>query len=149
MPFNVDSFDRITSDPDVQGGKPCIRGLRITVRRILDILAQNPSWEDLRRGYPELEDEDIRQVLAHACADPFDTSPDARRHQFALWRGKGLAARARMTFEASDALRATLESGVRHRHPAYSDRQVRLAVARLMLGAELFAKAHPDEAIEP
>lgn len=149
MPFTLDSYDRITSDPAVLGGRPCIRGLRITVRRVLDILAENPSWEDLRRDYPELEEEDIRQALAFARVDPLDTSPEARRRQFALWRQMGVAARASMTFEASDALRATLEAGVRHRHPTYSQREVRLTVMRLMLGPKLFAEIQPDETIQP
>ena len=93
--------------------------------------------------------QDIRQALAFARVNPLDTGPDARRRQFALWRRKSVAARARMTFDASDALRATVEAGIRYRHPTYSERQVRLAVMRLMLGSELFAKVHPDEAIEP
>ena len=142
-------YDRITSDPSVLEGEPCIRGLRITVRRVLDILAANPSWEDLRRDYPELEEEDIRQALAFARVKPLDTSLDAWRRQSALWRRKSASARARMSFDASDALRATVEAGVRHRHPTYSEREVRLAVMRLMLGSDLFAKVHPDETIEP
>jgi len=149
MQVVVKGLERITSDPAVLEGKPCVRGLRITVGRVLEILADNPSWDDLRRDYPELEEEDIRQALAFARMRPLDTSPDARREQFALWRRQGLAARARMTFDASDALRATLEAGVRHRHPSYSDRQVGLAVMRLMLGPDLFAKVHPDETIRP
>jgi uncharacterized protein (DUF433 family) len=47
-------------------GQPCIRGLRITVRRVLDALAAYPDRAELRREYPELEDEDIRQALAYA-----------------------------------------------------------------------------------
>ena len=62
-----EGFDRITTDPELMGGKPCIRGMRLTVQRVLEILAQNPSWEDLRRDYPELEEADIRQALAFAA----------------------------------------------------------------------------------
>lgn len=61
-------FDRITTDPEVLGGKPCIRGMRLSVQRVLEILAQNPSWDDLRQDYPELEAEDLRQTLAFAAA---------------------------------------------------------------------------------
>jgi uncharacterized protein (DUF433 family) len=60
-------FDRITSDPAVLGGKPCIRGMRLSVQRVLQILAENASRDDLRADYPELEDEDIRQALAFAA----------------------------------------------------------------------------------
>ena len=66
-----------------------------------------------------------------------------------MLRRQGIVARARMTFDASDALRGTLEAGVRHRHPTYSEWQVRLATLRLMLGPELFAMVHPDETIQP
>jgi len=50
-------------------GQPCIRGMRITVRRVLESLALYPNREDLRREYPELEDEDIRQALEYAAAN--------------------------------------------------------------------------------
>ena len=49
-------------------GEPCIRDLRLTVRRVLEALALYPDREELRREYPELEDEDIRQALAFAAA---------------------------------------------------------------------------------
>lgn len=61
------NFDRITSNPDILGGKPCVRGMRMSVQRVLEILADNPSWEQLKEDYPELEPEDIRQVLAFAA----------------------------------------------------------------------------------
>lgn len=61
-------FERITSDPERMNGQPCIRGLRFTVRRVLEALATYPDREALRREYPELEDEDIRQALAYAAA---------------------------------------------------------------------------------
>jgi uncharacterized protein (DUF433 family) len=66
-------YDRITSDPKLLGGKPCIRGMRITVQRVLEILAQSPSWDAVRDDYPELEEEDIRQALAFAAAFMTDT----------------------------------------------------------------------------
>lgn len=61
-------FDRITVDPDVLGGKPCIRGMRITVQRVLEIAAQGLSAEEMRLDYPELEADDIRQALGFAAA---------------------------------------------------------------------------------
>lgn len=60
-------FDRITSDPAVLGGQPTIRGMRLTVRRVVEALALHPNWEDLCREYPELEHEDIRQALEFAA----------------------------------------------------------------------------------
>jgi uncharacterized protein (DUF433 family) len=49
-------------------GEPCIRDLRLTVRRVLEALALYPDRAELKREYPELEDEDIRQALAFAAA---------------------------------------------------------------------------------
>ena len=68
--MTLQGFDRITTDPEVLGGKPCIRGMRLSVQRVLEILAQDPSWDDLRQDYPELEAEDLRQALAFAAAIP-------------------------------------------------------------------------------
>lgn len=61
------TLDRITSDPERMNGQPCIRNLRLTVRRVLEALALHPDRQALRREYPELEDEDIRQALAYAA----------------------------------------------------------------------------------
>jgi uncharacterized protein (DUF433 family) len=68
MKLTFEGFDRITADPMVLEGKPCVRGMRLTVQRILQVLASNPSWTDLRKDYPELEEEDVRQVLGFAAA---------------------------------------------------------------------------------
>jgi uncharacterized protein (DUF433 family) len=62
-------FDRITSNPAVLNGQPCIRGLRLTVRRVLEALATHPDRNELRIEYPELEEEDIRQALEYAAAN--------------------------------------------------------------------------------
>lgn len=62
------AFDRITVDPLRLVGEPCIRGTRLTVRRVLQALATYPDRSELRREYPELEDEDIRQALGFAAA---------------------------------------------------------------------------------
>jgi len=61
------AFDRITCDPDRMDGQPCVRDLRLTVRRVLEAMAVYPDREELRRHYPELEDDDVRQVLEYAA----------------------------------------------------------------------------------
>jgi uncharacterized protein (DUF433 family) len=60
-------FDRITNDPARMNGQPCIRDLRLTVRRVLEIVATHPDRAELRREYPELEDDDIAQALGFAA----------------------------------------------------------------------------------
>jgi uncharacterized protein (DUF433 family) len=60
-------LDRITVDPEVMNGQPCIRGMRLTVRRVVDAVALYPDREELKKEYPELEDEDIRQALEFAA----------------------------------------------------------------------------------
>jgi uncharacterized protein (DUF433 family) len=60
------AFDRITLDPDVMGGKPCIRGMRITVGTVLGLLASGHSEEAVLKAYPYLEREDIRAALTYA-----------------------------------------------------------------------------------
>jgi uncharacterized protein (DUF433 family) len=64
----VANFDRITANPARMNGEPCIRNMRLTVRRVLEALATSPDRAELKREYPELEDEDIRQALAFAAA---------------------------------------------------------------------------------
>ena len=66
------SLDRITINPARMNGQPCIRDLRITVKRVLEALATYPDRDELRQEYPELEDEDIRQALAYAAASVDD-----------------------------------------------------------------------------
>ncbi len=63
----VATFDRITSIPTILNGQPTIRGMRLSVRRVIEALAVYPNWDDLRREYPELEVEDIRQALEFAA----------------------------------------------------------------------------------
>jgi uncharacterized protein (DUF433 family) len=62
------AFDRITCDPTRLNGQPCVRNLRLTVRRVVEAVAAYPDRDELRREYPELEDEDIRQALEYAAA---------------------------------------------------------------------------------
>jgi uncharacterized protein (DUF433 family) len=63
----MDYRDRITIEPGKRGGKPCIRGLRITVYEVLDLLAAGMTPEQILDDYPDLEEEDIRAVLAFAA----------------------------------------------------------------------------------
>src|SRR5208283_3482693 len=53
-------FDRITFDPNRLDGQPCVRNLRLTVRRVLEAMATYPDRDDLLREYPELEEKDLR-----------------------------------------------------------------------------------------
>lgn len=62
-------FTRITCDPRRMNGQPCIRGLRLTVRRVVEAVAIYPDRKDLKREYPELEEEDVREALAYAAAN--------------------------------------------------------------------------------
>lgn len=66
-------LDRITSVPTILDGQATIRGMRLTVRRVLEALAVWPNWDDLCREYPELEPEDIRQALAFAARNLDDS----------------------------------------------------------------------------
>lgn len=61
-------LDRITVHPNRMNGQPCVRDLRLTVRRVVELVAIYPDRVELRREFPELEDEDIRQALAYAAA---------------------------------------------------------------------------------
>ncbi len=56
-------FDRITIEPGKMGGHPCIRGMRITVRRVLEILATYPDRSELFKDFPDLQEEDLQQAL--------------------------------------------------------------------------------------
>jgi len=62
-------YDRITIDPEQMNGQPCIRGMRLTVRRVLLLMAQYPERAELFREYPELEEEDLRQALEFSAAN--------------------------------------------------------------------------------
>ncbi|MBN2572158.1 MAG: DUF433 domain-containing protein [Ignavibacteriales bacterium] len=60
-------FERITFAPDVMGGKPCIRGMRVTVGTIIGLIASGISKKEILDAYPYLEDEDIRAALEYAA----------------------------------------------------------------------------------
>lgn len=59
-------IERIVSDARVCSGKPCIKGTRIPVHMILDLLATGESFEGVRKAYPNITDKDIRACLAYA-----------------------------------------------------------------------------------
>ena len=61
-------LDRITSNPNRMNGQPCIRNLRLTVRRVIELLATYSNREELHQEFPELEDEDIQQALIFASS---------------------------------------------------------------------------------
>ena len=60
-------MDRITLNPEVMGGKPCIRGLRVTVGVIVGLLAEGKTEAEVLEAYPYLEPEDLRAALAYAA----------------------------------------------------------------------------------
>ncbi len=72
-------FDRITIEAGKMGGQPCIRGMRIAVRRVLDILATNATRTELFEEFPELQKKDLRQALAFAAAGFSANSRSERR----------------------------------------------------------------------
>lgn len=64
---SVQELRRITIDPEVMGGKPCIRGMRVTVGMIVESISAGRSVADLLVDFPYLEEEDIREALAFAA----------------------------------------------------------------------------------
>ena len=62
----MSEFDRITFDPKIMAGKACIRGIRITVALVLNLVAGGMTTEEIIRDYPYFEPEDIRQSLLYA-----------------------------------------------------------------------------------
>lgn len=63
----MNKWTRITFDPDIMGGKPCIRGLRVTIGTIVGLLAANQKPADILKAYPYLEEEDIHEALVYAA----------------------------------------------------------------------------------
>jgi uncharacterized protein (DUF433 family) len=66
--YDVQQFLRITMNPEVMGGKPCIRGMRVTVGMIVEGLAAGRTIEQLLADFPYLEEADIREALAFAAS---------------------------------------------------------------------------------
>jgi len=69
---------------------------------------------------------------------PADTTLDAARKEFEILRRLGPDVRARMAFDMSDSLRRIVEAGVRHRHPDFDEKKIKLEVLRLMIGDKLY-----------
>ena len=63
----MNKLNRITLDPEVMGGKPCIRGLRVTVGTIIGLLASGKTAKEILEAYPYLEKEDIHEALTYAA----------------------------------------------------------------------------------
>jgi uncharacterized protein (DUF433 family) len=63
----MDKFSRITFDPNIMGGRACIRGMRITAALVLNLIANDMTSKQIIKEYPYLEPEDIRQVLQYAA----------------------------------------------------------------------------------
>ena len=61
-------FERITFNPDIMAGRACIRGMRITVSLIVNLVAKGMSIEEILREYPDLQAEDIKEALSYAAA---------------------------------------------------------------------------------
>ena len=66
-------FDRITSDPNILGGRACIRGMRISVSLIVNLVANGMTLEEIIDEYPDLQQEDIQQALRYAAWATEDT----------------------------------------------------------------------------
>lgn len=66
-------FDRITTDPNILGGKACVRGMRISVSLVVNLVANGMSIEEILHEYPDLEPEDIQQALRYAAWATEDT----------------------------------------------------------------------------
>jgi len=60
-------FERITFDPQIMGGRACIRGMRITVSHVVNMVANGMTTDEIMREYPDLEVEDIRDALQYAA----------------------------------------------------------------------------------
>jgi uncharacterized protein (DUF433 family) len=69
-------FDRITWNPNQMNGQPCIRGMRLSVRRVVEAVSLYPDRRDLFRNYPELEPEDVSQALSFAAANLEDAATE-------------------------------------------------------------------------
>ena len=77
----MNQFNRITFDPNMMGGRACIRGMRVTVSLVLNLISNGMTTEQIMADYPYLEDEDIRQSLQYAAwlaeeyVQPLEFSP--------------------------------------------------------------------------
>ena len=65
---HVQQFSRISANPEVMGGKPCVRGMRVTVGMIVEALAVGRTIDNLLSDFPYLDEQDIREALAYAAS---------------------------------------------------------------------------------
>jgi uncharacterized protein (DUF433 family) len=70
------TLERISIDPEVMNGQPCIRGTRLTVKRVLHILAQYKERGEVLKDYPRLDEESIREALLYAAASVEDRTEE-------------------------------------------------------------------------
>lgn len=63
----MQKLDRITQNPEIMAGKPCIRGMRVTVGTVVGLVASNRSNAEILAAYPYLDEDDIRQAVAYAA----------------------------------------------------------------------------------
>ena len=70
----MNTLERITADPEVMGGRPCIRGMRVTVGTVVGLVAAGHTHDEILRLYPYLERQDISEALAYAAwrSDEFE-----------------------------------------------------------------------------
>lgn len=80
-------FDRITHDPDVMGGQACIRGMRVTVSLVFNLVASGMSIDEIMEAYPYLAAEDIDQALRYAASLPEEPARSSSR-PFGLCAGE-------------------------------------------------------------
>jgi len=86
-------FDRITFSSNQMAGRACIRGMRITVALLLNLVANGLSTEEIIREYPDIEPEDIRQALSYAAAlaneEPTQSCPSLVKDDLGFWIYEG------------------------------------------------------------
>ena len=63
----MEKLDRITLDPTIMGGKPCVRGMRVTVGTVVGLIAAGHTHAEILEAHPYLEEEDLRQALSYAA----------------------------------------------------------------------------------
>lgn len=82
-------LDRITMNPEVMGGRPCIRGMRVTVGAIIGLLAAGHDKDAILAHYPYLDEEDIHQALIHSLRNKDIALHEYFRFIPQIWKGKG------------------------------------------------------------
>ncbi len=106
----ADTFDRITQNPDVLAGRATIRGLRISVAHVINLVANGMTAAQVVEELPELEEEDVRQALAFVGTPELENLTDQQRdwvlHTEALWREAHVIAAANPGMDPGDVYHA-------------------------------------------